>query len=130
MPTAIPHSVQLLLRERIQSIAQLEVLLSLRAAPATIHCVAELAKELYTPESMTASLLEGLRTRGLAERVEGAPSGYRYAPKTAELARAVDELAQLYQQRRVTIINLIYSNPVKTLQDFADAFRIRPPEET
>ena len=34
-----------------------------------------------------------------------------------------------YQQRRVTIINLIYSNPVKTLQDFADAFRLKKDHE-
>lgn len=129
MPEAIPNSVQQLLREHIQSIAQLEVLLRLRESAAAPQSVPELSKQLYTPDSMTTSLLDGLALRGLVARIEGPEARYRYSPKSAELEQTVGELARLYQQRRVTIINLIYSSPVKQMQDFADAFRIRPPEE-
>jgi hypothetical protein len=129
MKEAISNAVQLLLREQIQSIAQLEVLLRLREPPAEPESVAELSKQLYTPEPMTLSLLEGLKLRGLVARVEGSEPRYQYSPHSPELAQAVEELARLYQLRRVTVINLIYSNPLKHLQDFADAFRIRPTEE-
>jgi DNA-binding IclR family transcriptional regulator len=129
MAEAIPISVQILLREQIQSIAQLEMLLRLREPPAAPENVPELSAKLYIPDSMTLSLLEGLKASGLVDRVDGSEPLYQYAPKSPELAQAVDQLDQLYQQRRVTIINLIYSNPVKKLQDFADAFRIRKQEE-
>lgn len=129
MAEAIPNSVQTLLREHIQSIAQMEVLLRLRERPAVAESVPELSEKLYTPESMTLSLLEGLKLSGLVDRVEGSEPRYQYSPKSSELAQTVDQLAQLYQQRRVTIINLLYANPVKHLQDFADAFRFRKPEE-
>jgi hypothetical protein len=128
MPEAIPISVQTLLREHIQSIAQMEVLLRLREQPAVAESVPELSEKLYTPESMTLSLLEGLKISGLVDRVGGAEPRYQYSPNSSELAQTVDQLAHLYQERRVTIINLIYANPVKHLQDFADAFRIRKSE--
>jgi hypothetical protein len=35
------------------------------------------------------------------------------------------ELARHYQERRVAVITEIYSNPVKKVQTFADAFRLR-----
>ena len=129
MPEAISNSVQILLREQIHSIAQLEALLRLREPPAAPESVPELSRTLYTPDSMTLSLLESLRACGLVERFDGSEPRYQYAPKSPELAQTIAELANLYQQRRVTIINLIYSNPVKKMQDFADAFRIRKPEE-
>jgi hypothetical protein len=37
----------------------------------------------------------------------------------------IDQLADLYQQRRVAVITQIYSRPVKNVQTFADAFRLR-----
>lgn len=83
--------------------------------------VAEAAKGLYTAVSMTEPLLESLRAIGLVGYQE---HRYQYAPASKELDQLVGQLAQLYQQRRVTIINLIYSGPVQKLQDFADAFRI------
>ena len=60
MPEAISNSVQILLREQIQSIAQLEMLLRLREPPASPESVPELSGKLYIPDSMTLSLLEGL----------------------------------------------------------------------
>ena len=53
---------------------------------------------------------------------------YRYEPKSKELESAVDEVSKLYQQRRVTIINLIYSKPVDHVRSFADAFKFKKEE--
>ena len=54
---------------------------------------------------------------------------FQYAPKTSDLHQLVDVLVQLYAERRVTIINTIYSGPLRKLQDFADAFRFRNKEK-
>lgn len=129
MPDDIPAAVALLVGEHIRSIAQLELLLLMHARPESSWTIEQAAKELYTAASMTEPLLETLRSSGLVARSEEAERRYRYGPRSPEVAGAVDELAKLYHQRRVTIINLIYAAPVKNLQNFADAFRIRKNEE-
>jgi DNA-binding IclR family transcriptional regulator len=129
MPDAISAAVHTLIREHICSIAQLELLLKLHGEAGSEWTVTEAAKELYTAVSMTQPLLEALRMGGLLSRRDDSEPLYRYEPKSTELGAAVCELSQLYQQRRITVINLIYSRPPQGLQDFADAFRIRDKEK-
>jgi hypothetical protein len=129
MPDDIPPQVQQLLSDHIRSIAQLELLLLLRADRERKWTVDEAAHDLYTAATMTEPLLESLVMGGLLAASEGPPKRYQYWPKTPELDECVRDLAELYQQRRVTITNLIYSGPIQKLQNFADAFRIRKKEE-
>jgi hypothetical protein len=126
MPDEIPAAVQQFVADHIRSIAQLELLLLMHRERQRSWTIADAAKELYTAVSMTEPMLESLRAIGLVS-LQG--DQYQYAPKSKSLDQTVDDLAQLYQQRRVTIVNLIYSAPVQKLQDFADAFRIRRPPE-
>jgi hypothetical protein len=53
------------------------------------------------------------------------PPRYRYAPATAEQERVVEDLARCYNERRVSVITLIYSKPRDHIRSFANAFRIR-----
>jgi hypothetical protein len=126
MPEDIPAPVLQFLADHIRSIAQLELLLMVHRDRQRSWTVADAAKELYTAASMTEPLLESLRAIGLVN-LRG--DQYQYAPKSKSLDGIVEDLAQVYQQRRVTIVNLIYSAPVQKPQDFADAFRIRKPPE-
>jgi hypothetical protein len=41
----------------------------------------------------------------------------------------IDQLAVLYQQRRFSLVQLIYARPIDKLQSFADAFRFRKGKE-
>lgn len=129
MPDAIPANVHQLISEHIRSIAQLELLVMLRREPDKQWTVEEVAKTLYTAVSMTEPLLESLRAGGFLIASTSPHLQYRYAPKTPELEQAVADLDRLYQERRVTIINLIYSAPTEKLRNFADAFRLRKPKE-
>jgi hypothetical protein len=126
MPDALPANVRQFISEHIRSIAQLELLLMLRRKREKAWSVEEAAKELYTAATMTEPLLESLRAIGLATLSNGT---YSYVPRSAELEQVVTDLDRLYQERRVTVINLIYSAPVEKLKNFADAFRIRKPPE-
>jgi hypothetical protein len=47
---------------------------------------------------------------------------YRTAGETEQ---SIERLAELYKERRVSIISLIYSKPHQQVQAFADAFKIR-----
>jgi hypothetical protein len=62
---------------------------------------------------------------GLASVAEGSPAQFRYEPRSADLADAVQALARAYADRRVTVIGLIFAKPTDKIRSFADAFRIR-----
>ena len=107
---------------------QLEVLLLL-AAPAQagkVWTARELAQQLRIDEAWVEGQLRTMAAGGLVAASDAtSPAQFRYEPRTPELAQAVDELAQAYADRRVTVIGLIFAKPTDKLRTFADAFRIR-----
>jgi hypothetical protein len=66
-----------------------------------------------------------LERRGFIERDTADSDVFRYRPGTAASDNLIDQLAALYLERRVAVITQIYSKPVKKVQTFADAFRLR-----
>ncbi|MEO5815589.1 MAG: hypothetical protein ABIT20_09950 [Gemmatimonadaceae bacterium] len=52
---------------------------------------------------------------------------YSYAPDAGTRA-LVDELAELYNSKPVTLVRAIYDRPASAARSFADAFRIRKTE--
>lgn len=111
--------------ENIASVAQLEVLLLLRANPERTWTAEDVARSLYTGEPLIAAQLADWATRGLLISPDGKPESYRYAPATPELGELVSGLAEAYRVRRVSVITTIYTQPVDKVRTFADAFRLR-----
>src|SRR5918999_1447577 len=107
--TGVPAPVQRFIASHIVSVAQLEVLLLLRAAADKEWTAPEVARALVT------------------QREPAAESGgrYRYAPVSAEVERTVDALAESYAKYRVAVIGLIFGRPSERVTRLADAFRIR-----
>jgi hypothetical protein len=120
--TGVPAPVRGFIASHIVSVAQLEVLLLLRAATDKQWSASEVARALVTQPEAAAGWLEDLRSRGLASRSEGS---YRYAPANPELDQIVDALAESYANYRVAVIGLIFARPSERITSFADAFRIR-----
>lgn len=50
---------------------------------------------------------------------------YLYPERNSDLDTAVEQLAQLYEQRPVTLIKALYERPSTAVLSFADAFRLR-----
>jgi hypothetical protein len=113
--------------ENIGSVVQLEALLLLRRS-GVAWTVQALARELRVEPSGALEQLTTLWRRGLLDRLEN-PERYAYAPRTPATAACVDALAAAYEDRRVTVISLIYSRPQDTVRVFADAFRLRKDED-
>jgi predicted ArsR family transcriptional regulator len=111
--------------EYIDSVVQLEVLLLMQHAPAKPWTAAEVARELRIETSGAASQLTELCARKLLTCDEQSSPVYHYNPPTPEIATAIERLSEAYEERRVSVINLIYSKPVDKLKSFADAFRLR-----
>jgi hypothetical protein len=120
--TGVPAPVRRFIAGHIVSVAQLEVLLLLRAAADKDWTANEVARALVTQPEAAAGWLEDLTARGLAREQGGT---YRYAPSSREVEGAVDALAESYATYRVAVISLIFARPSERIAGFADAFRIR-----
>lgn len=117
--TGVPESVREFVAKHIESVAQLEVLLLLRAAGDKEWTPQEVSAALVIqPETAAASWLTELERRGLAGERNGA---YRYDPPEQERP-TLDALAESYATDRVALVALIFSKPGQRITHLADAF--------
>lgn len=127
MTEDVPVPLRAFIAEHIGSILQLELLLLLAAKPDEAWSSERAAKTLYVTPNVAFGLLEGMRTRGLLTLA--ADGTYQFQPTPPEWKGLVEQLAELYRDRRLTVTGLIYSGPDEKLRNFADAFRFRRPKE-
>jgi hypothetical protein len=125
MSDDFPTDVKQFIGHHIESLAQLEALLLLRKDAEREWKTDEIAKILYITPEMSAALLADLARRGFAVPRE---TCYRYRTPEAGIDRTIEQLARVYQERRVAVITEIYSKPQNKVQTFADAFRLRKEE--
>jgi hypothetical protein len=104
----------------IESIAQLEALLLLRADPERLWDAAAAAQRLYIGEREGQEILARLCAEGLISRSD---NGYRYAP-AADKAALIDRLAGTYARHLIPITNIIHQRPGR-IRQFADAFKLK-----
>jgi hypothetical protein len=121
----LPEEVRRFIADHIDSVEQLEILLLLYQHPERTWDAESVARELRVAAGSAGERLEDMAHAGLLARKDGNPAEYRFAPESAELGDAVRGLSTAYSERRVTVINLIFSKPVDKIRTFADAFRIR-----
>jgi hypothetical protein len=121
----IPQDVVRFLAEHIESVVQLEVLLLLQSRATAAWQAPDVAAHLRISPDWTEAALAKL-ARGEILAVDN--HQYRYAPRTPELARTIESLAAAYEDRRVSVISLIFSKPPNPIRQFTDAFRLRKEE--
>jgi hypothetical protein len=125
MATDFPPAVEQFIAQHIESLAQLETLLLLRRQGDQSFSSFDLSRQLYISPEVCAGIVADLERRGFIERDPAENERLRYRGGNTTIDNLVDELAALYQERRVAVITHIYSKPVKQVQTFADAFRLR-----
>jgi predicted ArsR family transcriptional regulator len=125
MSEAIPPEVKSFLFANIDSIAQLEALLLLRATPNQKCTCATIAQRLYITPEDAAPFLSKLVTRGLVEATGTQPPLFQYRPRNEELRRMVDLLADVYAKYLIPVTNFIHGKSKRSIQDFADAFKMK-----
>jgi len=76
----IPDDVAQFILATIDSVAQLEALLLLRADPRQAWAAKTLAARLYITEEQTAEILDALRAKGFVVANPGNPASYAYQP--------------------------------------------------
>ena len=125
MADDFPAELEQFIAQHIESLAELETLLLMQREPERRWECAEMSRLLYITPDMCSGLVADLERRGFVRRVPDTDDSFHYQPADADFDRLLSKLSAIYQERRVTVITQIYSRPVKKVQTFADAFRIR-----
>ena len=126
MPRELPSSTAEFIRKYIHSLEHIEILLLLQGSPQRDWTVDQVFEQVRSNVQSVESHLQQLRAQGFIEAAESSnPEAYRYRPASSELAAGVEDLAAIYKERRVTVIEHIFAEPPSPIQGFADSFRIR-----
>lgn len=121
----IPAEVRQFLAGNIHSLSGLESLLLLHNNPGRGWLAADVARELRVDPKWVEAELQSFCTRGLVSCGGQSPPLFFYAPATDPIKSAVEQLARIYAERHVTIIQLIFAPPADPIKTFADAFDLR-----
>jgi hypothetical protein len=116
----IPDDVREYIINHVDSIAQLEALLLLRAQPGESWHLLKMAQRLYISEPEVSDALSRLIDGGVVSFKEGA---FSYRP-AAEIRDLIERVASTYTRHLIPVTNLIHSKPSRVRQ-FADAFKFR-----
>jgi hypothetical protein len=127
---ALPKEVAALVARHIHSAAQLETLLALHLENEDWWTAERLGKRLGLPAWSARERLEDLASRGFLEVKTAEDVAFRYAPMSAETAAAVSSLARIYYQRPAGVLSLIHAARPDPVRAFADAFRLKPEDDT
>lgn len=129
-PDRVPDDVRALLRERIGSYEQLEILLLLHKERSGLTAEA-LSSRLQIAPPLTASTLAELQARGLVRpQAAASEARYLYEAATPTLDAAVSRLARAHAEHPISIIKLMSANAIQRVRigaarTFADAFILR-----
>ncbi len=117
---SIPIPLRSFLLERISSVEQLEILLLLASAPGTVWNAGKVSRELRSSPRSALSWLENLKGQKIL--TEPTSGDYTFAPASEDVRTLVRDLAELYPQHRVSIIEIIFNKPAEKMRTFARAF--------
>lgn len=122
--SGLSEAVLRLLRDRLKSFEQLDVLLHLHRQPQAVVTIATVATEVHLSSELVAEALRGLQ---LADLVETDGIGYRYRPANDALVSAVDELVHALRERRAAVLSQMSANAIERIRSdtpkaFADSF--------
>ena len=123
----LPGELRAFLFSCFDSIEQVELLMILRGSDRW-RSTRDVSEELRVALPAARRALETLAARGLLEVTVAAETTYRYKPRSADLSRYADLLAQHYVSSRHTIYKLVTNNSRTGVKRFADAFKLREPE--
>jgi hypothetical protein len=121
--------VKAFIAAHIQSVVQLEVLLLLYDHAQENWTAARVAQALRVDKTWVEAQLANLAASGFLSRKNGRAPTYRYAPRAPELHEDVRRLVWTYAERRVTVINMIYSKTPDHLRAFTEAFKLKQRKE-
>lgn len=128
MAGALPDDLQQFIARYIDSVEKLEVVLLLAGSPDRFWTLEEVFQKIQSSQPSLTQRLRELINEGFAQR-DDTGQKYRFQPRTAEIASCTVALATAYRERRIKVIEAIFSRTDDQIRRFSDAFRLRKEDE-
>src|SRR6218665_1273339 len=123
----LPPSIRDFIARYVQSVEQLEIMLLLQRDANTTWTVASTYDVILSTPASVERWLNELAAQGLLTREATTPVTYRYAAPP-EIADEVRALVQFYKTTPVRVIEAVYKPRIDAAQSFADAFKLKSPD--
>lgn len=101
-------AAQQFLRDHIQSVWQLELILFLRDKSSSLS-IAEIATQLYSNPRMIESAISSFVKIGILKERDSQPVAFTYEPDSLEMINAIEQASAAYSNKRLSVINFIFS---------------------
>jgi len=124
-PPVIPERVLAFVRERIDSVPELEALLLLSGDPAKSWTAAEVASRIHVREDRAAAILAVLQRRRLAAPVDDRSDHYAFQPADQDARQLIDELDRAYRSNLIALATFIHEKAPVSVREFARAFDLK-----
>lgn len=123
--TRLPEELSRFIAGHIDSVHTLEVLLLLHEKRDQAWTASDVLGSVKSSLGAIQNSLDQLVVQGLVRQTSENPAAYQYSPKNAGVVQLIAELSTAYAERRSTVIQSIYSRPIRVAQTFSDAFDLR-----
>jgi hypothetical protein len=120
----IPTDIRVFIARYLRSVGHLELMLFLFDGRDREWTAIDLAKEMRTNESLVEQQVSALNGPIKKTKIIK-PEAFRFEAADKSLLELVAKLSSLYRSHRHAIISEVYSQPLATIQSFADAFKIK-----
>ena len=120
----ISDDLKAFIKEQIQTVFRLEVLLLLYSEQSKSFTPDDVALELGFEKDIAQEQLRSLALLGLLVQPGTEQARYRYHPTNVRLQSLVEQLAVTYSARRIPILSLILTERSDRIRLFAEAFRL------
>ncbi len=120
----ITPALRELIDHHLGSLDEIEVLLALFARRGEALKPAQVVEAVRKPDAAVRGHLEQLAARRFLLHHTGDDT-FTYPERVSNVDSAVVQLAQMYEQRPVTLIKALYDRPSNAVLSFAEAFRVR-----
>ena len=120
----LSEGLKTFIREKIQTVLRLEVLLLLHHQQTRSFTVAEVANALNLEKEAAKDQLTALEGVGVVVQSGTDKPRYKYHPLNAALGSMVEQLATGYSKQRVPILSAILTKQPDRTRNFTEAFRI------
>jgi hypothetical protein len=103
----ITPAAQKFLRDHIQSVWQLELILFMKEKSHPLSA-SEIASQLYSNPRVIETALTDFVRNGIIKEDQN-PSFYNYDPDSMEMTDAIEQAGKAYAKKRLSVINFIFS---------------------
>lgn len=111
MKNNLNPTVLAFIRDHVDSVVDLELIVLFRKSPARTWSAAEVALELRIDSDWTRDRLTRLCAQGIIKPWSNDEVRYAYAPSIAGFDEAAADMERAYAERRVLVLHLIYTKP-------------------